>query len=97
MDVKAPSRLADPAVEAQFAWTRRVCAGRGWAFEARSATDPYLLGNVRFLAGYRRGRLITAGLIPAVLEAAEQQPAISASTACFPARHTPGLSGTVRG
>jgi len=28
VDVKAPSRMADPGVRAQFAWTRRVCAGR---------------------------------------------------------------------
>ena len=54
VDVKAPSRMADPAVEAQFSWTREVCAGRGWGFEAWSGADPRLLANVRFLAGYRR-------------------------------------------
>lgn len=30
VDVKAASRLEDPLVVAQFAWTRRVCAERGW-------------------------------------------------------------------
>jgi hypothetical protein len=78
VDVKASSRLADPAVKAQFAWTQQVCAGRGWAFEAWSGTDPRLLGNVRFLAGYRRSPVIATELIPAVLDAAQQQPTISA-------------------
>jgi transposase InsO family protein len=63
VDVKAPSRMADPAVRAQFAWTRRVCAGRGRAFEAWSGADPRLLANVRFLAGYRRAALIDADLM----------------------------------
>jgi hypothetical protein len=70
VDVKAPSQMADPAVEAQFASTRQLCAGQGWAFEAWSGADPPLLANVRFLAGYRRPALIDAGLIPAVLDAA---------------------------
>ncbi len=39
MDVKAPSRMTDPAVRAQFAWTEQVCAGRNWAFEAWSGAD----------------------------------------------------------
>jgi hypothetical protein len=57
-------RMADPAVGAQFAWTRQLCAGQGWAFEAWSAA------NVRFLACYRREAFIAASLIPAVLAAA---------------------------
>jgi hypothetical protein len=40
VDVKAPSRLSDPGVKAQFAWTRRVYAQRGWGFEAWSGADP---------------------------------------------------------
>jgi hypothetical protein len=70
VDVKAPSRLADPAVVAQFDWTRRVCARRGWGFEVWSSADAVLLDNVRFLAGYRRRAVIEEGLIPAVLAAA---------------------------
>ena len=31
---------------------------RGWAFERWSGTDPVLLENVRFLAGYRRPNVI---------------------------------------
>lgn len=70
VDVKAPSRMSDPGVQEQFAWTGHVCAGRGWAFEAWSGADPRLLANVRFLAGYRRRVLIDGNLIPAVLDAA---------------------------
>jgi TnsA-like endonuclease N terminal len=76
VDVKAPSRMADPRVREQFAWTRRVCARRGWAFEAWPGADPRMLANVRFLAGYRREALIGTELIPAVLDAvAGQSPA----------------------
>src|SRR5712691_4862680 len=64
VDVKAPSRMADAGVREQFSWTRQVCAGRGWAFEAWSGADPRLLANVRFLAGYRRAALIDTALIP---------------------------------
>lgn len=69
VDVKAPSRIADPCVREQFAWTRRV----GWAFEARSGANPQLLANVRFVAGYRREALIDTGLIPAVVDAVAGQ------------------------
>ena len=91
VDVKAPSRMADPAVEAQFAWTRRVCAGQGWAFEAWSGTDPRLLANVQFLAGYRRPALIDAGLIPAVLDAAAGQVSAEAIERALSPRYPPVL------
>ncbi|HEX9354499.1 MAG TPA: TnsA-like heteromeric transposase endonuclease subunit [Streptosporangiaceae bacterium] len=91
VDVKAPSRLADPAVEAQFAWTRRVCAGRGWGFEVWSGADPRLLANVRFLAGYRRRSVIAGELVPAVLEAARRQPAIGGIERALSQCHPPEL------
>jgi hypothetical protein len=43
---------------------------RGWGFEAWSGADPQLLANVRFLAGYRHGSVITGDVIPAVLDTA---------------------------
>jgi len=70
VDVKAAWRLEDPKVAEQFAWTRAVCAERGLGFEVWSGCDRVLLENVRFLAGFRRGALIGADLVPAVLEAA---------------------------
>ncbi len=81
VDVKAPSRMADPGVRAQFAWTRRVCAGRGWEFEAWSGADPRLLANVRFLAGYRRRAVIDTGLIATVLDAAAGQSSAASAAA----------------
>jgi hypothetical protein len=76
VDVKAASRLGDPEVRAQFSWTSAVAASRGWGFEAWSGAARELLDNVRFLAGYRRGLVISAGLLPAVLEAAREQATI---------------------
>lgn len=70
VDVKALSRLDDPAVAAQFAWTKRVCDRLGFRFEVWSGADPVLLENVRFLAGYRRPALITQEFQPLVLKAA---------------------------
>ncbi len=83
--------MADPAVQAQFAWTRRVCAGRGWAFEAWPGADPRLLANLRFLAGYRRLALIDAGLIPAVLDAAAGQVSAGAIERALSPRYPPVL------
>jgi hypothetical protein len=91
VDVKAPSRMADPVVRAQFSWTRQVCAGRGWAFEEWSGADPGLLANVRFLAGYRRPALIDTGLIPVVLEAAAGQSSAGAIERALSPRHPPVL------
>jgi hypothetical protein len=91
VDVKALSRMADPAVQAQFAWTRQVCAVQGWAFEAWSGADPGLLANVRFLAGYRREAFIAAGLIPAVLDAAAGQPSVGAIERALSPEHPPVL------
>ena len=66
IDVKAPWLMEDPKVAAQFEWTKAVCAEYGFGFEAWSGCDPARLENVRFLAGYRRARLIdlqVAGLV----------------------------------
>ncbi|MFI7681005.1 TnsA-like heteromeric transposase endonuclease subunit [Actinophytocola sp. NPDC049390] len=68
VDVKAASRMDDPKVSAQFAWMSRLCEQRGFRFEAWSGTDPVLLENVRFLAGYRRPALVAEELVPLVLE-----------------------------
>ncbi|MFC5107430.1 TnsA-like heteromeric transposase endonuclease subunit [Kibdelosporangium philippinense] len=70
VDVKAASRLDDPKVSAQFAWMKRLCEQQGFRFEVWSGTDPVLLENVRFLAGFRRPALVAQELVPLVLEAA---------------------------
>ncbi|MGH3869789.1 MAG: TnsA-like heteromeric transposase endonuclease subunit [Pseudonocardiaceae bacterium] len=74
VDVKAGSRLGDPAVVAQFAWTRRVCDERGFRFEVWSGADPVLLENIRFLAGYRRSTLVAEEFVPLVLDAVATSP-----------------------
>lgn len=70
VDVKAAWRLPDPAVAEQFSWTKTVTSAHGFGFEVWSGADQVLLENIRFLAGYRRGELIRADLVPLVLEAA---------------------------
>jgi hypothetical protein len=77
VDVKAASRVDDPAVAAQFAWTRRLCDRRGFRFEVWSGTDPVVLENVRFLAGYRRSALIAQELVPPVLDAVSSSCTVS--------------------
>ncbi|WP_280445101.1 TnsA-like heteromeric transposase endonuclease subunit [Nocardia brasiliensis] len=72
VDVKSASRLADPKVAAQFAWTRRVCEAHGLGFEVWSGCDPVLLANVRFLAGYRRAVTVALELAEAVMAAASE-------------------------
>lgn len=46
--------LTKPVVVRTFAWTRRALESRGWRYEVWSEAPPVFLGNVRFLAGYRR-------------------------------------------
>jgi hypothetical protein len=87
VDVKASSRLADPDVRAQFSWTRRLAGLRGWEFEVWSGADRVLLDNVRFLAGYRRNRVIAAKLAPVVLEVASGQPTVGSIERALSGRH----------
>jgi hypothetical protein len=77
VDVKSPSRMDDPLVVAQFAWTRQVCERHGFGFEVWSGADPVLLENVRFLAGYRRAATVSVELAPAVMGAAREPVSIA--------------------
>jgi len=58
VNVKPADRLKDVRVAGALAWAGRVFAGRGWEHEIWSGTDPQVLANVRFLAGYRRAALL---------------------------------------
>jgi hypothetical protein len=71
VDVKPRHRLEDPQVTAVFAWTERVAANRGWAFEVWSGADAAVTENVRFLAAYRRRSVVCDRLLPIVLAEAE--------------------------
>lgn len=59
VDVKPAHRMADAQVAAVFAWTERVVAARGWAFEVWHRTDARTLANFTFLAGDRLGSVVT--------------------------------------
>jgi hypothetical protein len=78
VDVKAAWRMEAPEVVAQFAWTKQVCAGRGWGFEAWSGADPVRMENVRFLAGYRRPEVIDQDVLEEVVEVAKTHRSIAA-------------------
>lgn len=63
VDVKPLRRLDDPVVRETFDWAGALVAECGWGFEVWSEPDPVVLGNVRFLAGYRRRWLFDAELV----------------------------------
>jgi hypothetical protein len=91
VDVKAASKVNDPLVQAVFAWTRELAGWRGWGFEVWSGADQGLLGNVAFLAGYRRPGVIAAGLIPEVMVAAHEEPPIGAIEQALSGKYPPAL------
>jgi hypothetical protein len=66
VDVKAPHKRGDSAVQQVMAWTRQVVGLRGWGFEDWYEAPRQVLANVTFLAGYRRAAVIDARLIDPV-------------------------------
>ncbi|HEV2809709.1 MAG TPA: TnsA-like heteromeric transposase endonuclease subunit [Acidimicrobiales bacterium] len=72
VNVKPPDRIGDPKVAATFAWARRVFGTRGWQHEVWTGAPEVLLGNVRFLAGYRRSDRFDAQLLEAVMAMADE-------------------------
>ena len=90
VDVKHPGLLEDPRVRAQFGWTRRVAAARGWGVEAWSGAPEALLGNVRFLAGYRRSRLIDPDVLAGVRSAVTGPVAVGVLERRLARTHRPG-------
>lgn len=63
VDVKPAHRLEDPVVSGVFGWAGELVRLRGWRFEVWSETDPVVLENVRFLAGYRRPAVVDESLL----------------------------------
>jgi hypothetical protein len=55
LDVRADDRIEERDAAA-FEVTRRACEQVGWRFRRVGAVGPMLLGNVRWLAGYRHPR-----------------------------------------
>lgn len=71
VNVKPPDRIGDPKVAATFAWAGHVFGARGWQHEVWTGAPEVLLGNVRFLAGYRRRDRFDAQLLDAVMAMAD--------------------------
>ncbi|SRR5712691_4955950 len=68
VNVKPAARMADPAVAEALAWPGELFEARGWGHEIWAGTDPVLLANVRFLAGYRRPGMPPDDVTDAVLK-----------------------------
>lgn len=59
IDVVRAQRLAEnPKIQILCGWTREVLEALGWEYRVLSEQPPVLLGNVRFLAGYRREQYV---------------------------------------
>jgi hypothetical protein len=78
IDVKPERALRDADVLRLLELTRSVVESRGWRYEIASEPPPVEFTNIRFLAGYRQGRLFDAQLLDAVKSSARQvsQPSI---------------------
>ena len=72
VNVKPADRLDDPKVAATFEWAGQAFRARGWHHEVWTGAPEVLLGNVRFLAGYRRGDRFDAHLVDALVATAEE-------------------------
>ncbi len=66
VNVKPSEQLDKPKVADALGWAAATFAGRGWRHEVWSGASPVLLGNVRFLAGYRRGDRVDAQAVAAI-------------------------------
>ncbi|WP_447946282.1 TnsA-like heteromeric transposase endonuclease subunit [Microbacterium lacticum] len=54
IDVKPAELLADPKIAAALKWSALMIESIGWEYVVLSEPEPVRLGNIRFLAGYRR-------------------------------------------
>jgi hypothetical protein len=69
VDVKPRRRVSKPVVAFTFAWIRQAVESRGWRYEVWSEPSETELGNIRFLAGYRRDWLFSPELLQEVRRA----------------------------
>jgi hypothetical protein len=63
VDVKPRLQLSKPKVSFSLAWTKDVVEQHGWRYEVWSEPPEAELGNLRFLAGFRRGWLVDRNLL----------------------------------
>ncbi len=71
VNVKPAERLGRPKVKEALEWAGTLFESRGWRSEVWSGTDPVVMSNVRFLAGYRRPALLDPTRVVLVAQAAE--------------------------
>lgn len=72
LDVKNPTKTADPDVIVQAERTRWVCERLGWDYGLFAEPDPQLWKNVSWLAGFRRPPLAGIEYLPQILSLAER-------------------------
>ena len=80
VDVKPRLQLSKSKVSFTLAWAREVVEERGWRYEVWSEPPQAELGNLRFLAGFRRDWLVDRNLLDE-LRAADLQ-GMSLGEAC---------------
>jgi hypothetical protein len=66
VDVVRTQRMEHPGIALLCAWTRLVTEFMGWSYVVVNEPDPIRLGNVRFLAGYRREWLINREILDGI-------------------------------
>ncbi|MCX5342268.1 hypothetical protein [Streptomyces atratus] len=69
-----------------FDWTRRAVESRGWKYEVWSEPPAVELGNIRFLAGYRRDWLFSDEALAELRDADLDGLLLGQVTGCLPSR-----------
>ena len=69
VNVKPLDQVARPKVAEVLGWAGQVFEQRGWRHEVWSGTDPVVLANIRFLAGYRLADRVERESVAAVARA----------------------------
>jgi hypothetical protein len=90
VNVKPTAKLAEQRIAEALAWPGRLIEGHGWQYEVWSGTDPVLLANLRFLAGYRRPGLLPDDLLEDVLFAVRPGDTIGTVIGRVSGARTPG-------
>jgi hypothetical protein len=86
VNVKPADQLTEPKVAEALGWAGAVFAGRGWAHEVWSGDSAVLLGNVRFLAGYRRADRVDAQAVAAIADEVGGVASVGAVESAFAGR-----------
>jgi len=68
VDVNPQSIRMSERTSAILDWTGRLCAAKGWAYEAWSGADPVVVRNVWFLASARRDKTVDEAVLGKVAQ-----------------------------